>query len=79
MKARNPERCACAIVHLSDQPRAVLLKAVFWEGPEAMPLEFLLFFVIRLLTPETEELICASMVAVVMVLVVGWAASPLPV
>ena len=43
-----------------------------------MPLEFLLFFVISLLTPETEELICTNMVVLVMVLVVGWAASPLP-
>jgi hypothetical protein len=42
-------------------------------------LEFLLIFVISLLTPETEELICANMVVMVMVLVVGCAASPLPV
>ena len=75
MKAKNPERCVCIVIHRFDQPRAVSFKAVCWEGP----LEFLLFFVISLLTPETEELICINMVVMVMVLVVGWAASPLPV
>ena len=75
MKAKNPERCVCIVIHRFDQPRAVSFKAVCWEGP----LEFLLFFVVRLLTPETEELICINMVVMVMVLVVGWAASPLPV
>ena len=45
-----------------------------------MPLELLVFFVIRLLIPGTEELICANMVVMgmVLVLVVGCAASPLP-
>ena len=79
MKTKNPKQCACAVIHRFDQPRAVSFKAVCWEGPGAMPLEFLLFFVVRLLTPETEELICINMVVMVMVLVVGWAASPLPV
>jgi len=77
MKAKNPKQCACAVIHRSDQARAVSFNAVCWEGPDAMPLEFLLFFVIRLLIPETEELICANMVMMVMVLVVGCAASPL--
>ena len=57
-----------------------IVNAVGWEGPDAMPLELLVFFVIRLLIPETEELICANMVVMgmVLVLVVGCAASPLP-
>ena len=79
MKAKNPKQCACAVIHRFDQARAVSFKAVGWEGPDAMPLEFLLFFVISLLTPETEELIYAYMVVMVMVPVVGCAASPLPV
>ena len=58
----------------------VAVRGVGWEGPDAMPLELLVFFVIRLLIPETEELICANMVVMgmVLVLVVGCAASPLP-
>ena len=79
MKAKNPKQCACAVIHRFDQARAVSFKAVCWEGPDAMPLEFLLFFVISLLTPETEELIYAYIVVMVMVPVVGCAASPLPV
>ena len=79
MKAKNPKQCACAVIHRFDQARAVSFKAVCWEGPDAMPLEFLLFFVISLLTPETEELIYAYMVVMVMVPVVGCATSPLPV
>ena len=82
MKAKNPERCVCIVIHWFDQPTAVSYKAVCWEGPDVYwegPLEFLLFFVISLLTPETAELICTNMVVMVMVLVVGWAASPLPV
>ena len=79
MMAKNPERCVCIVIHRFDQPRAVLFKAVCWEGPDAMPLEFLLSFATSLLTPETEELICTNMVVMVLVLVVGWAASPLPV
>ena len=82
MKAKNPERCVCIVIHRFDQPRAVSYKAVCWEGPDVYwegPLEFLLFFVISLLTPETAELICTNMVVMVLVLVVGWAASPLPV
>ena len=78
-EGKKPERCVCIVIHRFDQPRAVWFKTVCWEGPDAMPLEFLLFFVISLLTPETEELICINMVVMVMVLVVGWAASPLPV
>ena len=82
MKAKNPERCVCIVIHRFDQPRAVSYKAVCWEGPDVCwegPLEFLLFFVISILPPETAELICTNMVVMVMVLVVGWAASPLPV
>ena len=60
MKAKNPERCPCIVIHRFDQARAVSSKAVCWEGPDAMLLEFLLFFVISLLTPETEGLICAN-------------------
>lgn len=60
MKAKNPEQCPCIVILRFDQPRAVSFKAVCWEGPAAMPLEFLLFFVISLLTPETGRLICAS-------------------
>lgn len=60
MKAKNPEQCPCIVILRFDQPRAVSFKAVCWEGPAAMPLEFLLFFVISLLTPETGKLICAN-------------------
>lgn len=60
MKAKIQSNVPALHYLICLQLRAVSFKAVCWEGPAAMPLEFLLFFVIGLLTPETGKLICAN-------------------
>lgn len=58
-EGQKSEQCPCIVILRFDQPRAVSFKAVLGRAI-AMPLEFLLFFVISLLTPETGKLICAN-------------------